>query len=68
MDEIDPFGNLENDLTNIMGEMESGGLPGEGLSDDGVDVDELEQRIWRDRVRLKHLKERRRFKEQEAEA
>lgn len=67
MDEMDPYRTLENDLTNIMGERDEDGLQDEGLSgddDDDDDVDELEKRIWRDRIRLKQMKEKQRLKGQ----
>eukprot|EP00250_Pteridium_aquilinum_P009855 c18980_g1_i1 orf=241-2037(+) len=62
---MNPYGTLDNDLTNLIGEGDADELQDEGLSDDeDVDVDELEKRIWRDRIRLKHLKEKQRLRGQ----
>ncbi|KAI5082377.1 hypothetical protein GOP47_0002120 [Adiantum capillus-veneris] len=54
---------VDNGLTNIMGEGDTDGLQDEDLSDDeDIDLDELEKRIWRDRIRLKHLREKQKMR------
>lgn len=63
MEGLNTFGTIGKDLTNIMDEGDADGLQDEGLSDDeDIDLDELEKRIWRDRIRLKHLREKQKLR------
>ncbi|MCO5594054.1 hypothetical protein L7F22_048075 [Adiantum nelumboides] len=63
MEELNNYGIIDNDLTNLMGEGDGDALHYEDFSDDeDVDLDELEKRIWRDRIRLKHLREKQKIR------
>lgn len=45
-----------------MDDNDGDGFQDEDFSDDEIDVDELEKRMWRDRIRLKRIKERQKLK------
>lgn len=45
-----------------MDDNDGDGFHDEDFSDDEIDVDELEKRMWRDRIRLKRIKERQKLK------
>lgn len=57
-------GLLDTERLDLMVDTDGDGLQDEDLSDDEIDVDELEKRMWRDRLRLKRLKDRQRLKGQ----
>lgn len=62
---MNTYDTVDNGLTNILVEEDADGYQDEDFSDDeDVDADELEKRIWRDRIRLKHLKEKQRLRGQ----
>ncbi|KAJ4771666.1 Ethylene insensitive 3-like protein [Rhynchospora pubera] len=49
----------EGDLVDPISDNSPGGVdPGEDESDEEVDIEELERRMWRDRMRLKRLKDK----------
>ncbi|GBG70478.1 hypothetical protein CBR_g6607 [Chara braunii] len=50
------------DMGDIMGEGD-GGLHDEDVSDEDIDIDELERRMWRDRLKLRRIKELQKAKE-----
>jgi ethylene-insensitive protein 3 len=54
--DYDTFLSGEEDLTSD--NCPGGAEPVEDESDDEVDIEELERRMWRDRMRLKRLKEK----------
>lgn len=57
--DYDSFFSGEGDLVDPTFENSPGGAEAvEDESDDEVDVEELERRMWRDRMRLKRLKEK----------
>lgn len=49
---------LEGDLVDPLPENFPEGMPDDEESDEDIDVEELERRMWRDRLRHKRLKER----------
>eukprot|EP00249_Psilotum_nudum_P020804 c27854_g1_i3 orf=398-2278(-) len=55
---------LDVDVLDFMGENDGDVMQDEGFSDDEIDVDELEKRMWRDRIRLRRIKEQQKFKGQ----
>eukprot|EP00250_Pteridium_aquilinum_P006191 c16158_g1_i1 orf=136-2058(-) len=60
-DEVGCFGTLDAER-EFMDDNDGDGLHDEDFSDDEIDVDELEKRMWRDRIRLKRIKERQKLK------
>ncbi|KAL9659545.1 hypothetical protein QQ045_024352 [Rhodiola kirilowii] len=54
-------GHLERNV--LAPQIESEAVLCEDFSDEEVDVDELERRVWRDKMRIKHLRERQKSKE-----
>ncbi len=60
-EEVEYGGNL--DMGEFMADNDADGLQDEDFSDDDIDVDELEKRIWQDRLRLKRIKEQQKLKE-----
>lgn len=65
MDCLDDFGctgALDMDRLELIGDTDADGLQDEDFSDDEIDVDELEKRMWRDRIRLKRIKEQQKLK------
>eukprot|EP00249_Psilotum_nudum_P020802 c27854_g1_i1 orf=2-1459(-) len=55
---------FDADMLDFTGENDGDVMQDEGLSDDEIDVDELEKRMWRDRIRLRRIKEQQKFKGQ----
>lgn len=53
----------ENVCENVC-ENEGEGMHDDDLSEDEIDVDELEKRMWKDRIRLRRIKEQHKGKEQ----
>ncbi|GBG73932.1 hypothetical protein CBR_g17647 [Chara braunii] len=49
------------DIGDIMGDAD--GLHEEDISDEDIDIDELERRMWRDRLKLRRIKELQRTRE-----
>eukprot|EP00897_Mesotaenium_endlicherianum_P009301 jgi/Mesen1/839/ME000112S10988 len=61
MDHNDDFGIEHGQLDlDFMGDAD---IHDDDLSDEDIDVDELERRMWRDRLKLRRVKERQRAKE-----
>ncbi|MCO5559617.1 hypothetical protein L7F22_013218 [Adiantum nelumboides] len=62
-EEVGCFGNLDVDAEReFMDDNDGDGLQDDDFSDDEIDVEELEKRMWRDRIRLKRIKERQKLK------
>eukprot|EP00250_Pteridium_aquilinum_P016007 c22886_g1_i1 orf=1455-3350(-) len=61
-DEFGCPGALDPDRLELIGDPDADGLQDEDFSDDEIDVDELEKRMWRDRIRLKRIKEQQKLK------
>lgn len=62
-EEVGCFGTLDVDTErDFIDENDGDGLHDDDFSDDEIDVDELEKRMWRDRIRLKRIKERQKLK------
>lgn len=62
LDDVGCPGSLDTERLDFMGDHDGDGLQDDDLSDDEIDVDELEKRMWRDRIRLKRMKEQQKFK------
>ncbi|KAL8529395.1 hypothetical protein ACS0TY_006716 [Phlomoides rotata] len=57
------FGFNTHGEVGVSPEVEPAGQGDEDYSDEEMDVDELEKRMWRDRMLLKRLKEQKKSKE-----
>lgn len=55
--------HLDLDGVEIMGENDVDGMAEDEVSDEEIDVDELEKRMWKDRIRLKRIKEQQKVKD-----
>lgn len=53
---------LDTERLEFIGGNDADILQDEDFSDDDIDVDELEKRMWRDRIRLKRIKEQQKLK------
>ncbi|MCO5575198.1 hypothetical protein L7F22_028995 [Adiantum nelumboides] len=61
-DDLGYSGALDTDRLELLGDNDTDVLQDEDFNDDDLDVDELEKRMWRDRIRLKRIKERQKLK------
>eukprot|EP00249_Psilotum_nudum_P016393 c25800_g1_i1 orf=1257-3155(+) len=62
-EDIGYSGVLCTDTADFTGENDGDGMQDEEVSDEEIDVDDLEKRMWRDRIRLKRIKERQKLKD-----
>ncbi|KAJ7218345.1 hypothetical protein O6H91_22G015100 [Diphasiastrum complanatum] len=62
-DELSQLETLEVDSGYFMGDQQGDGIHDEDISDEEIAVEDLEKRMWRDRIRLKHMKEEQKFRE-----
>ncbi|KAI5065840.1 hypothetical protein GOP47_0018464 [Adiantum capillus-veneris] len=61
-DDLGYSGALDTDRLELAGDNDADVLQDDDFSDDDIDVDELEKRMWRDRIRLKRIKEQQKLK------
>lgn len=67
---MDPSANaifshsLELDIVEILSENDGNGMAEDEVSDEEIDVDELEKRMWKDRIRLRRIKEKQKVYDQ----
>lgn len=57
-------GNMDIDLGDFMVDNDAEGMADDDLSDEDIDVHELEKRMWKDRIRYRRMKEQQKAKEQ----
>eukprot|EP00249_Psilotum_nudum_P020806 c27854_g1_i5 orf=599-2500(-) len=57
-------GQLDTDVGDAIGENDGDGMAEDDVSDEEIEVDELEKRMWKDRIRLKRLKEQQKIRDE----
>lgn len=55
---------LELDVIELLSENASNGMVEEEVSDEEIDMDDLEKRMWKDRIRLRRMREKQRVNDQ----
>eukprot|EP00250_Pteridium_aquilinum_P010034 c19105_g1_i1 orf=240-536(+) len=56
--------SLELDAMEILSENAGDGMVEDEVSDEEIDMDELEKRMWKDRIRLRRMKEKHKVNDQ----
>lgn len=60
-------GNMDIDLGDFMGDNDAEGMADDDLSDEDIDLHDLEKRMWKDRIRYRRIKEQQKAREQSRE-
>eukprot|EP00249_Psilotum_nudum_P020809 c27854_g2_i4 orf=544-2376(-) len=64
MTDIGHGGQLGIDISDAVGENDGDMMAEDDVSDEEIEVDELEKRMWKDRIRLKRIKEQQKIREE----